>query len=103
MKKKEEKDYNYEVRFTIRDVQLKDINKVFQSIEPFFGKQISVSLKDPIGGIHTDGIGISPKGDHCNKCSYLTCEDCALGREQYMEMNGIYPEKGKYKDGKKNK
>ena len=31
---------------------------------------------DPIGGVHSDGLGWNPNGVFCEECTYSTCENC---------------------------
>ena len=31
---------------------------------------------DPIGGVHSDGLGWNPNGVFCGECTYSTCENC---------------------------
>lgn len=36
------------------------------------------TIKDPLGGTHSEAIGWSPKGECCGECNQITCARCPV-------------------------
>lgn len=66
-----------------------DFNHIDYDIE--IDLSIDYYIKDKVGGVHTDGIGVSPAGYQCGECAAYTCEDCPryLGEEVLKKKKTI--------------
>jgi hypothetical protein len=84
---------NYSLRVEVENLNLNDLNKLYALIHEWeesttnLGKKtrVTVSYKDPIGGLHSEGLGWDPEGTSCGECSFITCEECGTYRRQIKE------------------
>lgn len=83
---------NYKLIVEVENLNLKDLNELSRKISEWeqstvMAKHTTVSYTyiDPVGGSHSDGCGISPFGEQCGECCYITCEDCSKYRQNKKE------------------